>query len=270
MITFPNAKINIGLNITEKRADGYHNLETVFYPVDLCDALEFVVNDETKFACSGLDIDGNPNDNLIIKAYNLLKEEFDIPCLDIHLLKKIPMGAGLGGGSADAAFMLKMLNDAFALGLTSEELQTRAAKLGADCAFFIENKPVLAKGIGNVFEPTCVNLNGYHIVLVKPEVHVSTAEAYGGCKPQPWTTPLEEVVKLPIAKWKDHIYNDFEKTVFVAHPELAEIKEMLYAKGAIYAAMSGSGSTIYGIFDKEIEHNITTDIKSDVYYLTLK
>ena len=180
------------------------------------------------------------------------------------------MGAGLGGGSADAAFMLKMLNDEFALGLTSEELQTRAAKLGADCAFFIENKPVLAKGIGNVFEPTCVNLNGYHIVLVKPEVHVSTAEAYGGCKPQRWTTPLEKVVKLPIAKWKDHIYNDFEKTVFVAHPELAEIKEMLYTKGAIYAAMSGSGSTIYGIFDKEIEHNITTDIKSDVYYLTLK
>jgi 4-diphosphocytidyl-2-C-methyl-D-erythritol kinase len=270
MLTFPNAKINIGLNITEKRPDGYHNLETIFYPIELCDALEFAEGKETKFAYSGLNIDGESDNNLIMKAYRLLKEEFDLPAIDIHLHKAIPMGAGLGGGSSDAAFMLKMLNNHFNLALSAQELEQRATKLGADCAFFIENKPILAKGIGNIFEPTCINLNGYHIVLVKPEVHVSTAEAYGGCKPQRWTTPLEEAIKRPIAEWKDCIFNDFEKTVFVAHPELAEIKNMLYEKGAIYAAMSGSGSTIYGIFDKEIEQNITTNIKSDVYYLTLK
>ena len=269
MITFPNAKINIGLNITEKRKDGYHNLETIFYPIDLCDALEFVVDDTTKFACSGLEIEGNPDNNLFIKAYNLLKEEFNLPCLNIHLLKTIPMGAGLGGGSADAAFMLKMLNDEFSLGLSSEDLQMRAAKVGADCAFFIENKPTLAKGIGNIFEPTYVDLSGYHIVLVKPNVHISTAEAYGGCKPQRWTTPLEEAIKQPITEWKDCIFNDFEKTVFIAHPELAEIKAMLYKKGAIYAAMSGSGSTIYGIFDEKIS-DITTSIQSQIYHLQLK
>jgi 4-diphosphocytidyl-2-C-methyl-D-erythritol kinase len=270
MLTFPNAKINIGLNITEKRPDGYHNLETIFYPIDLCDTLEFVEEKETKFTCSGLNIEGESDNNLIIKAYKLLKEEFDLPTINIHLHKTIPMGAGLGGGSADAAFMLKMLNNQFKLGLSSQELEQKAAKLGADCAFFINNKPTLAKGIGNLFEPTCVNLSGYHIVLVKPEVHISTAEAYGGCKPQRWTTPLEEAIKQPITEWKNCIFNDFEKTVFIAHPELAEIKDMLYEKGAIYAAMSGSGSTIYGIFDKEIEQNITTNIKSNTYHLTLK
>jgi 4-diphosphocytidyl-2-C-methyl-D-erythritol kinase len=270
MITFPNAKINIGLNITEKRSDGYHNLETIFYPIEVCDTLEFVESDETKFTYSGLKIDGEADNNLIMKAYRLLREEFDLPALHVHLHKAIPMGAGLGGGSADAAFMLKMINYEFALGLTSAKLQEKAAKLGADCAFFIENSPTLAKGIGNIFEPTYVNLSGYHIVLVKPEVHVSTAEAYGGCKPQRWETPLEEAIKRPIAEWKECVFNDFEKTVFTAHPELANIKEMLYKKGAIYAVMSGSGSTIYGIFEKEIEQNITTDIKSDVFYLTLK
>lgn len=269
MITFPNAKINIGLNITEKRPDGYHNLETIFYPIELCDALEFVQGKETKFSCSGLEIEGESDNNLIMKAYRLLKEEFDLPTINIHLHKAIPMGAGLGGGSADAAFMLKMLNDEFKLGLSSAELQQKAAKLGADCAFFIENKPTLAKGIGNIFEPTAVNLSGYYIVLVKPNVHVSTAEAYGGCKPQRWTTPLEEAIKRPIAEWKDCIFNDFEKTVFIAHPELADIKEMLYKRGAIYAAMSGSGSTIYGIFDEEM-NDIDTIINSKIYYLQLK
>ena len=184
MITFPNAKINIGLNITEKRTDGYHNLETIFYPIDLCDSLEFIKNKDLKFQSSGLKIEGEPENNLILKAYKLLQEEFDLPNIDIHLHKAIPMGAGLGGGSADAAFMLKMLNDEFCLGLSSQELEQKAAKLGADCAFFIKNKPTLAKGIGNIFEPTSINLSGYHIVLIKPEVHVSTAEAYRGCKPQ--------------------------------------------------------------------------------------
>lgn len=269
MLTFPNAKINIGLNITEKRPDGYHNLETIFYPIELCDTLEFIQKEETKFDCSGLEIEGESDNNLIMKAYRLLKDEFNLPPINIHLHKAIPMGAGLGGGSADAAFMLKMLNDEFNLGLSSIELQQRATKLGADCPFFIDNKPVLAKGIGNIFESTEVNLSGYHIVLIKPNVHVSTAEAYGGCKPQRWTTPLEEAIKQPITEWKNYIFNDFEKTVFIAHPELAEIKEMLYEKGAIYAAMSGSGSTIYGIFDKEV-NNINTNIDSKIYYLQLK
>ncbi len=270
MITFPNAKINIGLNITEKRSDGYHNLETIFYPIDLCDSLEFVQNDETQFNCTGLKIEGEPENNLILKAYKQLKEEFDLPNIDIHLHKAIPMGAGLGGGSADAAFMLKMLNDEFKLGLSSLELEQKAAKLGADCAFFINNKPTLAKGIGNIFEPTTINLSGYHIVLIKPEVHVSTAEAYGGCKPQRWTTPLEEAIKQPISEWKNCIFNDFEKTVFIAHPELAEIKDMLYNEGAVYAAMSGSGSTIYGLFENTIINNFTTKVKSQVYCLDLK
>ena len=180
------------------------------------------------------------------------------------------MGAGLGGGSADAAFMLKMLNNEFKLGLSSLELEQKAAKLGADCAFFINNKPTLAKGIGNIFEPTTINLSGYHIVLIKPEVHVSTAEAYGGCKPQRWTTPLEEAIKRPISEWKNCIFNDFEKTVFIAHPELAEIKDMLYNEGAVYAAMSGSGSTIYGLFENTIINNFTTKVKSQVYCLDLK
>lgn len=269
MLTFPNAKINIGLNITEKRPDGYHNLETIFYPIELCDTLEFVQTEEAKFSYSGLEIEGDSDNNLIMKAYRLLKEEFDLPAINIHLHKAIPMGAGLGGGSADAAFMLKMLNDEFNLGLSSIELQQRATKLGADCPFFIDNKPVLAKGIGNIFEPTTINLSGYHIVLIKPDVHVSTAEAYGGCRPQRWTTPLEEAIKQPISEWKNYIFNDFEKTVFIAHPELAKIKEMLYEKGAIYAAMSGSGSTIYGIFDKEV-NDINTNIDSKIYYLQLK
>lgn len=269
MLTFPNAKINIGLNITEKRPDGYHNLETIFYPIELCDTLEFVQAEEAKFSYSGLEIEGDSDNNLIIKAYRLLKDEFNLPPINIHLHKAIPMGAGLGGGSADAAFMLKMLNDEFNLGLSSIELQQRATKLGADCPFFIDNKPVLAKGIGNIFESTEVNLSGYHIVLIKPNVHVSTAEAYGGCKPQRWATPLEEAIKQPITEWKDCIFNDFEKTVFVAHPELAEIKEMLYKNGAIYAAMSGSGSTIYGIFNKEV-NDINTNIDSKIYYLQLK
>ena len=269
MISFPNAKINIGLNITEKRPDGYHNLETIFYPIELCDALEFVESEENKFAYSGFNIDGETDNNLIIKAYRLLKKEFNLPKINIHLHKAIPMGAGLGGGSADAAFMLKMLNEEFKLGLSPEELQQKASLLGADCAFFVENKPTLAKGIGNIFEPTEVNLEGYHIVLVKPDVHVSTAEAYGGCKPQRWTTPLETAIKRPIAEWKNCIFNDFEKTVFVAHPELAEIKKMLYDKGAIYAAMSGSGSTIYGIFDKEVS-DINTHIDSKIYKFQLK
>lgn len=269
MITFPNAKINIGLNITNKRPDGYHNLETIFYPIELCDSLEFVKGEETKFTCSGLEIEGDANNNLIMKAFRLLKNEFDLPSINIHLHKNIPMGAGLGGGSADAAFMLKMLNDNFKLGISTQELEQKASKLGADCAFFIENKPTLAKGIGNIFEPTEINLAGYHIVLIKPDVHVSTAEAYGGCKPQRWSTPLEEAIKYPIAEWKNYIFNDFEKTVFISHPELAEIKEMLYNKGAIYAAMSGSGSTIYGIFNKEIS-DITTSIQSQIYHLKLK
>ena len=270
MITFPNAKINIGLNITERRPDGYHNLETIFYPIELCDSLEFVESPQIKFNCSGFTIDGEAQNNLIIKAYNLLKKEFDIPNIDIHLHKSIPMGAGLGGGSADAAFMLKMLNEEFNLGLSITELQSKAVKLGADCPFFIENKPVLAKGIGNEFEPTEISLKNYNIVLIKPEIHVSTAEAYGGCKPRKWEIPLEEAIKQPIEKWKELIFNDFEKTVFIAHPELAAIKEMMYEKGAIYAAMSGSGSTIYGIFDRDIEKNITTKTKSNIYYLTLK
>ena len=253
MITFPNAKINIGLNITEKRSDGYHNLETIFYPIDLCDSLEFVQNDETQFNCTGLKIEGEPENNLILKAYKLLKEEFDLPNIDIHLHKAIPMGAGLGGGSADAAFMLKMLNDEFKLGLSSLELEQKAAKLGADCAFFIQNKPVFATGIGNIFEPIQLSLKGYYLVLVKPDIFVSTKDAFAHIIPTQPTQSLKEIIRMPVETWRATMKNDFEESVFQKFPEIAAIKDKLYDMGAIYASMSGSGSSVFGIFREQVE-----------------
>lgn len=257
MISFPNAKINIGLNITGKRPDGYHNIETMFFPIEMNDVLEVIPSEtsqdekDASINIYGLDIDGNENDNLTVKAYRLLKNDFNLPAIDIYLQKNIPMGAGLGGGSADAAFMLTALNKMFELGLTDEKLQYYAAQLGADCPFFILNRPTLASGIGNIFSPINVDLSQYRIEVIKPDIHVSTVEAYRGCKPRRWDTPLSELLKLPVTEWKDRIVNDFENSVFATHPQLAEIKESMYDKGAVYASMSGSGSSIYGIFTKE-------------------
>ena len=255
MITFPNAKINLGLNVVNRRSDGYHNLETVFYPINLCDALEFVPAVKTSLNVAGLPVAGDIEQNLVVRAFRLLQRDFQLPELEIALLKNIPMGAGLGGGSADAAFMLKLLNEHFRLNLSAEQLETYAAKLGADCPFFIRNKPIFAAGIGNDFTALEVSLKGYYLVLVKPDVHVSTAEAYAHVACQRWNVPLMEVMAMPLEKWREYLFNDFEISVFEAHPELAAIKQQLYDAGAVYAAMSGSGSTLYGIFNTKPEIN---------------
>lgn len=257
MITFPNAKINLGLNIVEKRADGYHNLETIFYPINLQDALEVKrLHDSTlpyDLRVMGNAIEGPKESNLVVKAYELLAKDFNLPAVDIHLFKHIPTQAGLGGGSADCAFMIKVLNEKFKLGLDLDQMEAYAAKLGADCAFFIRNEPVFATGIGNIFEPIRVSLSGHYLVLVKPDIAVPTRDAFALIKPRRPEVSLKESIKQPLATWKDTIKNDFEDSVFTKYPEIAAIKDKLYDMGAIYASMSGSGSAVYGIFDHFIE-----------------
>lgn len=249
MIAFPNAKINIGLNITRRRADGYHDLETVFYPVKINDALEIIRADEMSFTASGLGIPGRAEDNLCLKGYDLLRQDFDLPPVSIHLHKHIPIGAGLGGGSSDAAFFIQLVNKEFSLGLDAEKMRSYARQLGADCAFFIEGKPVYAFGKGDEFEPVDLDLSGYSIVLVMPPAHVSTAEAYRGVKPRPSEASLKEVIKLPVAEWRHRIKNDFEDHIFKSHPVIRGVKADLYQAGALYACMSGSGASVFGIFD---------------------
>ena len=260
MITFPNAKINLGLNIVEKRPDGYHNLETIFYPINLQDALEVTrrENNDKEYTLhiSGSPLEGEPEDNLVVKAYKLLKKDYPglLP-VDIHMYKHIPAGAGLGGGSSDAACMIKLLNDKFSLGLSTERMEEYAVKLGADCAFFIRNKPVFATGIGNLFEPVELSLKGYHIILIKPDIFVfSTRDAFAEIKPVRPAVSLKEIVKQPMETWKNSMKNDFEDSVFKKFPEIAAIKDELYDLGAVYAAMSGSGSSVYGIFKAPIEN----------------
>ena len=257
MITYPNAKINLGLNIVEKRPDGYHNLETVFYPINLQDALEVNLRegeDEFSLKVSGVSIEGKPEDNLVVKAYRLLKKDYPhIPAIDIHMYKHIPTGAGLGGGSADAAFMIKLLNEKFKLNLSIEKMEEYAAILGADCAFFIQNKPVFASGIGNIFEPIQLSLKGYYLVLVKPDIFVSTKDAFAHITPMKPTQSLKEIIRMPVETWRATMKNDFEESVFQKFPEIAAIKDKLYDLGAIYASMSGSGSSVFGIFREQVE-----------------
>jgi 4-diphosphocytidyl-2-C-methyl-D-erythritol kinase len=257
MITYPNAKINLGLNIVEKRPDGYHNLETVFYPINLQDALEVNVQegeDEFSLKVSGVPIEGEPENNLVVKAYRLLKKDYpDIPAIDIHMYKHIPTGAGLGGGSSDAAFMIKLLNEKFRLNLSIEKMEEYAAILGADCAFFIQNKPVFATGIGNIFEPIQLSLKGYYLVLVKPDIFVSTKDAFAHITPIKPTQSLKEIIRMPVETWRATMKNDFEESVFQKFPEIAAIKDKLYDLGAIYASMSGSGSSVFGIFREQVE-----------------
>jgi len=249
MVIFPNAKINIGLNVTERRADGYHNLETIFYPVKINDVLEIIPADELSFESSGLEIPGRLEDNLCIKAYHLMKKDHDLPPVKIHLHKNIPIGAGLGGGSSDAAFFIKLVDQQFNLKLSIDQMQGYARKLGADCAFFIESKPVFAFELGDEFETIRLDLSKYKIVLVMPPAHVSTAEAYRGVKPAPVKTTLYELIDLPIAQWKKHIKNDFEESVFKNHIMIRGVKAALYEAGALFASMSGSGASVFGIFE---------------------
>jgi len=248
MIVFPNAKINIGLHVVSKRPDGYHNLETVFYPVQLFDALEMVESRETKLTTSGIEVDGPPEKNLVLKAWHLLSKDFDLPPVHFYLHKNIPFGAGLGGGSADAAFTLKILNDFFSLQISSENLKKYASTLGADCPFFIDNKPAFAAGIGNELSPVDIDLSGFQIVILKPGFSVSTREAYRNIVPGHPDFNLAELAKLPVEKWKEAVINDFEKSVFPAYPEIKKCREILCQQGAIYASMTGSGSAVFGIF----------------------
>lgn len=254
MISFTNAKVNLGLNIVSKRADGYHNIETIFYPIGIKDALEVIPSDKTRayrFFQTGIQIGGRTEDNLVIKALSLLKEKKHIPAIDIHLLKTIPCGAGLGGGSSNAAFMLKLLNQTFSLGFTEIELEQVAVELGADCAFFLKNKPVFAYGIGDKFEDINLSLEDYFLIVVKPDVSVSTIEAYANIIPKQPAMSLREIVKKPIHEWHRSMKNDFEASIFKKHPIIAEIKQCLYDNGAVYASMSGSGTSIYGFFEKK-------------------
>ncbi len=258
MITFPNAKINIGLQVTERRPDGYHNLDTVFYPIPINDALEVIVAEKADYDCrlhiSGINIEGDTDNNLVVRAYRLLAADYTLPSVDIHLHKHIPTGAGLGGGSADASYMLCLLNDMFKLGITADRLEAYATQLGADCPFFINNTPVYATGIGNEFHSIDLDLSGWYIVVVKPDVFVSTKEAYSMVKPEKPAITLDKKITRPITEWKESISNDFEKGIFALHPELANIKEKLYTLGAKYAAMSGSGSALFGLFETPIEN----------------
>lgn len=252
MITFPNAKINLGLNITEKRPDGYHNLETIFYPIPLEDALEVCPREEGEgkysLSQSGLAIEGDPDKNLVVKAYKLLDEACGLPPADIYLYKHIPSGAGLGGGSADAAFMLKLLNDTYNLKLTDDQLEEYAARLGADCAFFVRNRPTYAEGIGNIFSPVELSLAGWQLLLVKPDIFVSTRDAFARICPRRPQSNLKDIIGQPVESWKDCMVNDFEESVFPQFPAIGDIKTELYRLGAVYASMSGSGSSVYGLF----------------------
>lgn len=251
MLVFPNAKINIGLNIVEKRADGFHNIESCFYPVGWSDALEITLADAFTFQSDGIAIPGEAADNLCTKAYQMLAADYKLPPVKIHLLKTVPIGAGLGGGSADAAFTIKALNQLLGLDISLEEQEQYARRLGSDCAFFIRNKPMYCFEKGDRFENIDIDIAGKWIALVNPGLHISTIEAYSGIAAKRSAEDLRNVLKKPVAEWRGRVGNDFEATLFKKYPLLEETKEKLYELGAVYAAMSGSGSTIYGIFDEE-------------------
>lgn len=250
MISFPNAKINIGLHITEKRPDGFHNLETVFFPVGWSDILEFAESDQLQFTTSGIQISGDPQTNLVMKAYRLIKDEYQIPPLKIHLHKQIPFGAGLGGGSSDAAFMLLMLNKWFELNIPEQKLLAYAAVLGSDCPFFILNKPVYATGRGELMNIIDLKLNGLSLLIIKPPYEVSTANAFRFVNPQKSEISLPELMEQPVENWKNRVVNQFESSVFQQLPSIGQLVRTLYEQGAEYASMSGSGSSVFGLFKK--------------------
>lgn len=257
MIVYPNCKINLGLNVVRKRTDGYHDLETVFYPVPLTDKLEAIVGNGADGTCSlslsGNPIEGNAADNLIVKAYNLLAADHRLPHVDFDLEKHIPSQAGLGGGSSDATYTLRLLNELCQLHLDSPTLQRYAARLGADCTFFVTAEPSFATGIGDILTPMadeCAHLKGLYLLVVKPSVAISTAQAFSFVKPQPPIIRCKEVVAQPIDEWRDRLGNDFEVSIFNIHPEIRSIKQQLYTMGATYAQMSGSGSAFFGIFSE--------------------
>lgn len=283
MVTFPNCKINLGLHIIRKREDGYHDLETVFYPLPLRDALEVIADhsqlqltsqdsphqaadiqhsafsiQNISFSSSGLAIDGDISGNLCVKAYHLLRADFpQLPTVHMHLHKTIPMGAGLGGGSADGAFTLTTLNTLFQLGLSTEQLIQYALQLGSDCPFFVINQPSYGTGRGEHLQPVPVDLSAYRFVVINPGIHVHTGKAFSLITPKQPALSVRDIVQQPVATWRDFLSNDFEAAVMQLHPEIAQLKTQLYEAGAVYASMSGSGSTVFGIFPKEQEPHLT-------------
>lgn len=264
MINFPNAKINIGLNVVEKRDDGYHTIESIFYPVKYEDALEIVPAEEFNFSSNGRLIDCDANDNLCVKAYKLLKQDYNLPNVNISLFKNIPLGAGLGGGSADATFVLLMLNNIFKLNISDDKLEEYSLKIGSDCPFFVKNSPVFVTGRGEIFETIELSLKEKFLVLVTPNIHVSTKEAYSGIVPKKSDFDLRDIASLDISRWRDCIKNDFETTIFTLYPQIEQIKNMMYEQGAVYASMSGSGPSVYGIFEKQIDIEFLEE-KGSVY-----
>lgn len=281
MIEFPCAKINLGLNIVERRQDGYHNLQTVFLPIPIVDALEIKTMDErfpSNISCdlkvTGNSVDCSETDNLIVKAYNLIAADYEIPRVHAHLYKHIPSEAGLGGGSSDASFMIKLLDQRFRLNMGNAEMEHYAAKLGADCPFFITAEPAYAEGIGEILSPVNIvdnNLSGYTLVVVKPNVSVSTKEAFAHIKPQTPEKCCRNIVALPVENWKQWLKNDFEDSVFMVHPQLGDIKNQLYSIGAAYAQMSGSGSSLFGIFKNNVDNEVINKVfkECQTFILTL-
>ncbi|MEY4931298.1 MAG: hypothetical protein RI909_2022 [Bacteroidota bacterium] len=253
MVVFPHCKINLGLQVISKRDDGYHNIETCFYPIPWKDILEIIPAKEFAFTSSGAIIPGKEEDNLCIRAYRILQTQFNLDPVKIHLHKVLPTGAGLGGGSSDAAFTLRVLNTIFDLKQSTDQLRHYAAQLGSDCSFFIDNKPMLGSGRGELLKELPLSLQGYYMVLIKPDIHVSTADAYAGVKPQTPHQSIADILARPVEEWKDFLFNDFEKSVFAKFPAIEAIKKELYQQGAIYASMSGSGSSVFGIFKSQID-----------------
>jgi 4-diphosphocytidyl-2-C-methyl-D-erythritol kinase len=255
LLSFPNCKINIGLHVTEKRADGFHNLETVMVPADWTDILEIIPeekpSDENEFKSTGNRVFVSKEKNLCLRAYDLLAKHYELKPVKMHLHKSIPVGAGLGGGSSDAANTIILLNKIFKLNISEKDQEDFASQLGSDCPFFIRNKPVLATGRGEIFEPVKLKMKNIFCVIVKPRQHISTASAYSWIKPHKRSTSLKELILLPVSDWKDAIENDFEKVVFEKYPAIKNIKSRLYKLGAVYASMSGSGSAVYGLFTEE-------------------
>jgi 4-diphosphocytidyl-2-C-methyl-D-erythritol kinase len=252
MISFPNAKINLGLYVTGKRDDGFHNIESIFYPVPFCDVLEIIPSDKFSFQSVGIAIDGNPEDNLVVKAYRLLQSRYNLPEVSIFLLKNIPTGAGLGGGSSDASFAVQLLNDLFKLNLSDGQLIAHASELGSDCPFFVTNYPAYVFGRGELLEAVNVKLAGCYIKIVYAGIHISTADAYNNITTySSLKIPLPHLIMRDRAYWKESLQNDFEPYAFSQYPVLAQIKQQMYDQGAFYSAMSGSGSAVYGLFEKK-------------------
>lgn len=252
MVAFPGCKINLGLHILRKRPDGFHDIETAFYPVPWSDVLEVLPSEKFSFSFSGLTVPGAAEDNLCLRAYRLLAKDFTLPAIQGHLHKVVPMGAGLGGGSADGAHALRLLNQVASLNLSSTQLHAYAGQLGSDCSFFLKDGPAMGKGRGEILEPLAITLKGYFLVILSPQIHVSTADAYAAAKPAATKEVLGEVLSRPMTAWRDHLINDFETPVFNRFPQLSTLKSRLYECGAIYAAMSGSGSALFGFFKEDI------------------